>query len=391
MANRGGAWRFEKPWRGTARFAVRFAKKPNRAVAGRFAVRQDTNRTVAVRCGPCEPPRFVELWSTLMRIYASHIPDDTTRIDVVSTYFKDDALLWYEARERLLDLRGFQDSWKAFSSKLEERFTDKQEIAKDHKRILALKYEGSIQTFCAKLDELNFRVGLNGEAYKKVITDMMPSDMFDIIFNKYGTIPSNENVLRSVVMKAGIIIEERELARPRHNQPSNPFPSGSKDKGKDAGKGKETEKLSSTQKGANTQGKDKAPAEKTGGKGGQVPKDKYLPVDQEILWPSFADAMKDIPAEEFAKHRENDYDCRRRGRNTHKTRACFAQKTISGTKLPDPPKQPSGKTASAGFKRKADDEEEPEKPTPPKKAKTAAAQKKHGSKKIHQTRTQTRE
>jgi len=65
VANRGGPWRFEKPWRGTARFVVRFAKKPNRAVAGRFAVRQDANRTVAVRCGPCEPPRFVEPWSTL--------------------------------------------------------------------------------------------------------------------------------------------------------------------------------------------------------------------------------------------------------------------------------------------------------------------------------------
>ena len=306
------------------------------------------------------------------RIYASHIPDDTTQIDVVSTYFKDDALLWYEAREHLLDLRGSQDSWKAFSSKLEERFTDKQEIAKDHKRILALKYEGSIQTFFTKLDELNSRVGLNGEAYKKVITDMIPSDMFDIIFNKYGSIPLNEYDLLSVVMKAGIIIEERELARPKRNQPTNPSPSGSKDKGKDAGMGKETEKSSSTQKVANTQGKDKAP-EKTGGKGGQVPKDKCP--DQEILWPSFADAMKDIPAEEFAKYRENNCDCRRCGQNTHKTRACFAQKTISGTKLPDPPKQPSGKTASAGSKRKAEDEEEPEKPTPPKKAKTADAQK----------------
>ena len=164
---------------------------------------------------------------------------------------------------------------------MEERFTHKQEIAKDHKRILALKYKGSIQTFFAKLDELNSRVGLNGEAYKKVITDMMPSDMFDIIFNKYGTIPSNENDLQSVVMKAGIIIEERELARPKRSQPTNPSFSGSKDKGKDAGKDKETEKSSPTQKGANTQGKDKASAEKTGGKGGQVPKDKYP--DQEIL------------------------------------------------------------------------------------------------------------
>ena len=65
------------------------------------------------------------------------------RIDVVSAYFKEDALLWYKVRERLLDLGGSQDSWKAFSSKLEERFTNKQEIAKDNKRILALKFEGS--------------------------------------------------------------------------------------------------------------------------------------------------------------------------------------------------------------------------------------------------------
>ena len=203
---------------------------------------------------------------------------------------------------------------------------------------------------------------------------MMPSDIFDIIFNKYGTIPSNENDLRSVVMKAGIIIKERELARPKRNQPTNPSASGSKDKGKDTGKSKETEKSSSTQKGANTQGKDKAP-DKTGGKGGQVPKDKYS--DQEILWPSFADTMKDVPAEEFAKHRENDCDCRRCGRNTHKTRACFAQKTIGSTKLPDPPKQPSRKTASAGSKRKAEHEEESEKPTSPKKSKNGSCPKKN--------------
>ena len=61
MTNRG----VSKPWRGTARFVVWFAKKPNRAVAGQFTVRQDTNQTVAVRYGPCEPPRLVEPWTTL--------------------------------------------------------------------------------------------------------------------------------------------------------------------------------------------------------------------------------------------------------------------------------------------------------------------------------------
>ena len=183
--------------------------------------KQDTGRRLPVKAPETFNGEFVKFqgwWKSMeryLRIYASHIPDDVTRIDVVSTFFKDDALLLYEVRERLLDLRGSQDSWQAFSSKLEEQFTDKQEIAKNQKRILALKYEGSIQTFFAKLDELNSRVGLNGEAYKKVITDMRPSDMFDIIVNKYGTTPSNKNDLRSVVMWAGIIIEECELACPK--------------------------------------------------------------------------------------------------------------------------------------------------------------------------------
>ena len=39
VANHG----VSKPWRGTALFVVRFAKKLNRAVAGQGAVRQDTN------------------------------------------------------------------------------------------------------------------------------------------------------------------------------------------------------------------------------------------------------------------------------------------------------------------------------------------------------------
>ena len=108
--------------------------------------KQDTGRRLPVKeleIFNSEFVKFREGWKSLQRylqIYASHIPDDVTQIDVVSTYFKDDAQLWYEVRDRLLDLRGSQDSGKAFSSKLEERLTDKKEIAKDHKRILAHKY-----------------------------------------------------------------------------------------------------------------------------------------------------------------------------------------------------------------------------------------------------------
>ena len=69
VANRGGS----KPWQGTARFMVQFAKKPNYGVAGRFAVCQLTNRTMVVWCGPCKPPWFVEPWSTLALVHIDFI------------------------------------------------------------------------------------------------------------------------------------------------------------------------------------------------------------------------------------------------------------------------------------------------------------------------------
>ena len=94
--------------------------------------------------------------------------------------------------------------------------------------------------------------------------------------------------------------------------------------------------------------------------------------------------MKSVPDDEFKTHREKDADCRRYGRDGHKTRACFAQTTAKGTKLPPPPKLPSGKASAIGTKRTAEAEPEPEKevektaavPRPMKKARTAATQRK---------------
>ena len=115
---------------------------------------------------------------------------------------------------------------------------------------------------------------------------------------------------------------------------------------------------------------------------GLAVKDKYP--EQEILWGSFAEAVKSVPDDEFKAHREKDADCRRCGRDGHKTRVCFAQTTAKGTKLPPPQKLPSGKASAIGMKRTAEAKPEPEKkvekttavPRPIKKARTAATQRK---------------
>ena len=127
--------------------------------------------------------------------------------------------------------------------------------------------------------------------------------------------------------------------------------------------------------------KEKAPEKASGGMGPAV-KDKYP--DQEILWGSFSEATKGVPEKEFATHREKDADCRRCGRDGYKTRACYAQTTIAGTKLAPPPKLPSGKASAIGTKRMAEANPEPEKeeekiaavPREIKKARTAATQRK---------------
>ena len=59
-----------------------------------------------------------------------------------------------------------EDNWVAFSAAVEDRFTDKQETGKDYEKILALVYSSDMQTYLARFNELNSRVGLSGQALK---------------------------------------------------------------------------------------------------------------------------------------------------------------------------------------------------------------------------------
>ena len=45
---------------------------------------------------------------------------------------------------------------------MEDHFTDKQETGKDHEKLLALEYNGDMQTYLTRFNELNSRVGLSG-------------------------------------------------------------------------------------------------------------------------------------------------------------------------------------------------------------------------------------
>ena len=300
------------------------------------------------------------------------VPTNETKIFSVGTFLRDQAADWYTERKRTLRTAKLKDNWEAFSEAMEDRFTDRQETGKDHEKLLALEYGGDIQTFLAKFNELNSRVHLSGQALKRVLVTAMSHDMYKSIWRMHGKIPNNNADLLQAVREAGI--EEEELARAIIVMKGMVRPQ--KEKEKEAVPKEKTE-----QKATKATEKEQSPVKGTGGTGPAV-KDKYP--EQEILRGSFAEVVKSIPDDEFKSHREKDANCRQCGRVGYKTRACFAQTTAKGTKLPPPPKLPSGKASAIGTKRIAEAEPKPEKvvektaavPRPIKKARTAATQRK---------------
>ena len=267
----------------------------------------------------------------------------------VGTFLRDQAADWYVERKYILQAAQPNDNWEACSEAMQDWFTDRHEMGKDHEKLLALKYGGDMQMFLVKFKELNSRVYLSGQVLKTALTVAMSNDMHKSIWRKHGKIPDNDADRLQAVQEAGIKEEElaritivkKAMVRPQKEKEKNTVP-----------KGKTEPKADKAME------KDQTPTKVTGGTG-PVVKDKY-PV-QEILWRSFAEAVKGVPDNEFTKHREEDADCRRCGRNGHKTRACFAQTTVEGIKLAPPLKLPSGKASVIGTKQIAEAVPEPEK------------------------------
>ena len=158
--------------------------------------------------------KFRRWWEAINKYFTiqkRRVPTDETKIFSVGTFLRDQAADWYTERKRTLRAAKLKDNWEAFSEAMEDRFTDQQEMGKDHEKLLALEYNGDIQTFLAKFNELNSRVHLSGQALKRVLVTAMSHDKHKSIWRKHGKIPDNDADLLQAVREAGI--EEEELAR----------------------------------------------------------------------------------------------------------------------------------------------------------------------------------
>ena len=318
--------------------------------------------------------KFRRWWESINEYIAIHqmrVANDETKIYSLSTFLRDQAANWYTERRRLRKALYLDHNWVAFLAAMEEHFTNKQETGKDHEKLLALEYNCDMQTYLARFNELNSRVGLLGQALKRVLTAAEIPDIYCNIWRKYGKIPDVDADLLQAVREA--VIEEEALARALLAKRSIARPQKEKEK-EAAPKGKLEQKATTAKE------KEKAPAVSTGGTGPNKI-DKFP--EKEILWESFRAAIKDTPEAEFEEHRKKEADCRRCGRDGHKRRAYYAQTTLTGTKLPPPLKMQSRQASAARTKRtqqdkpgKAEDNTAVIQDRPKKALKTAAAQRK---------------
>ena len=276
---------------------------------------------------------------------------------------------------------------------MKERFTDQARIDKDHDKMLALRYQGDIQDYLARIQELNSRVDLSGRALRKIIKTQLTPEMHAAIYNKCGCIPTDEATLIKTVREIGLIQEE--ILRTAHEAKGSLRKSVNKSTtDMEAVPCKETERLSGERKAAKAKDNGrKGPAEEPAAMGGDKPCKDFSHL--RLCWENAGQALKGVDQASIDKWKAANKSCIRCGGDNHQSVHCHRKKNIDGQKLPPAP-EPTGSTGTSSTadesintakKRPAEDSEsEPDSENEPrtttgrasqaKRAKTAAAQRK---------------
>jgi hypothetical protein len=114
--------------------------------------------------------------------YSPAFPDEDAQVKWVGSLFSHKALSWHQERRKAIKSQGLKDNWAAFSSAIEARFMDRREVQKDERRIRELQYEGDIDDYITKLEDLNMRVGASGPMFRAVIWDAMTPDIKKMVY-----------------------------------------------------------------------------------------------------------------------------------------------------------------------------------------------------------------
>ena len=315
-----------------------------------------------------------------MDVFEPTMPTDIVKIKFVGSLLQGEARRWYDVRKHEKEDQNTADTWDSFSRELVLRFTDRQQKRRDHEKLKALQYEGSIQDYLAQFQELNSRVGLSGQGLQELILNQLTPQMGRAIYHRHGTIPSDDKALINAIRECGMIEEEfqRDKAamkgsskKPKSEGTPNHQEQGKGNQGKQGGRANQRNGQGKTSTQTSNPSSDKTNAGSNSQKSDKTAKKEQKDFSQLTkYWDSYKDAYQGVSWDETNKHKEMERDCRRCGHNGHGTLNCRAGKTIGGTELPPYP----GKKTSAAVKRKRspredkDDDEQP----PAQKEKPAA-------------------
>jgi hypothetical protein len=84
---------------------------------------------------------------------------------------------------------------------------DRREVQKHERRIRELQYEGDIDDYITKLEDLNMRVGASSPIFRAVIWDAMTPEIKKIVYQSFKGIPRDDDAMIEAVKEAAYIVE----------------------------------------------------------------------------------------------------------------------------------------------------------------------------------------
>jgi hypothetical protein len=240
---------------------------------------------------------------------------DSDLIRIVGAYLKGKARDWYDNRARQLRANRKIDSWPAFVSAMDERFTTSHEADAAFAKMSSVTYKNSVMAYIDELTNLNEKANISGRAWRNILCGGLPQELRKDLAKMQGGKPKEDDALVAAIKEVGLAHEEflREEKLKEKSAPS----------GKQKGKRKrEAEKSNAS---AN---EDKAPA-------GKKPKKDAAPVTGTGS-PRFTkeqedEALKGIP-QNLRDARGNKGLCVRCGLPKHRWQWCRREISISSTR-----------------------------------------------------------
>jgi hypothetical protein len=158
--------------------------------------------------------RAMEEW---MDVNKKNFSNDKTKIYWVGSMLRKKARVWHQARQDECTRMHIEDNWKAYSSAIQERFIDEEDLENDEEKMRELKYEGDIKDFITRLDVLNGRVGMHGVTFRSLVKRALPTEITRMIFSRAGGIPKDDTAFMAVVKEAGYTVERMKRETSRKN------------------------------------------------------------------------------------------------------------------------------------------------------------------------------